>query len=44
MGATVMTALFQIFAGDGAPRLGLAVAAGFALAASAIGAFNARSA
>jgi DHA2 family multidrug resistance protein-like MFS transporter len=44
LGATAMTALFQLFAGDAAPRLGLAVAAAFALAASAIGAFNARSA
>jgi len=43
MGATAMTALFQLFAGDAAPRLGLAAAAAFALAASAIGAFNARS-
>lgn len=42
MGATVMTALFQVSAGDAAPRFGLAVAAAFALAASAIGAFNAR--
>ena len=44
MGATAMTALFQLFAGDGAPRIGLAAAAAFALIASAIGAFNARSA
>jgi DHA2 family multidrug resistance protein-like MFS transporter len=42
LGATAMTALFQVAAGDAAPRLGLAVAATFALTASAIGAFNAR--
>jgi len=44
LGATMMTALFQLTAGDAAPRFGLAVAAAFALVASAIGAFNARSA
>ena len=40
-GATVMTALFQLAPGDAAPRLGLAVAAGFALLAAGVGAFNA---
>ncbi len=43
LGATVMTAMFQLAPGDAAPRLGLAVAAAVALTASAIGAFNARS-
>jgi DHA2 family multidrug resistance protein-like MFS transporter len=44
LGATVMTALFQLAPGDAAPRLGLTVAAVFALAASAVGAINARGA
>ena len=44
LGATAMTALFHLAAGDAAPRLGLAVAAGFALVASAVGALNARAA
>jgi MFS transporter, DHA2 family, multidrug resistance protein len=42
LGATVMTALFQIAPGDAAPRLGLLVAAAFALVAAAVGAVNAR--
>ncbi len=42
LGASVMTALFKLAPGDVAPRLGLAVAAGFALAAALIGAVNAR--
>ena len=44
MGATVMTALFQFEPGDTGPRIGLFVAAGFALTASLVGAFNARTA
>jgi len=44
LGATVMTALFQLAPGDAAPRFGLWTAAGFALVAAAVGAFNARSA
>ena len=42
LGATMMTALFQFEPGDAGPRIGLFVAAGFALAASLIGAVNAR--
>lgn len=42
MGATVMTALFQFEPGDAGPRIGLMAAAGFALTASLVGAFNAR--
>jgi DHA2 family multidrug resistance protein-like MFS transporter len=42
LGATMMTALFQVLPGDAAPRAGLFVAAGFALAASLVGAVNAR--
>jgi MFS transporter, DHA2 family, multidrug resistance protein len=44
LGATAMTALFHLTAGDAAPRLGLLVAAAFALVASGVGAVNARSA
>jgi DHA2 family multidrug resistance protein-like MFS transporter len=42
LGATTMAALFHLAAGDAAPRLGLIVAAGFALVASAVGSVNAR--
>jgi DHA2 family multidrug resistance protein-like MFS transporter len=42
LGATAMTALFQLAPGDVAPRLGLVVSAGFALLAAIIGAVNAR--
>jgi DHA2 family multidrug resistance protein-like MFS transporter len=42
LGATILTALFQLIAGDMAPRVGLVVAAGFALLAAMIGAANAR--
>ena len=42
LGASVMTALFKMAPGDVAPRLGLFVAAGFALVAALIGAVNSR--
>jgi hypothetical protein len=42
LGASTMAALFLIAPGDAGPRLGLFVAAGFALAASLVGAYNAR--
>jgi DHA2 family multidrug resistance protein-like MFS transporter len=42
LGATILTALFQLIAGDMAPRVALIVAAGFALTAAMIGAVNAR--
>jgi DHA2 family multidrug resistance protein-like MFS transporter len=42
LGATAMTALFQLTPVAAAPRLGLVVAAGFALLAAIVGAVNAR--
>ena len=44
LGATMMTALFEFEPGDAGPRIGLIVAAGFALGASVVGAINARQA